>query len=83
MSKAFPQKHVKEPSEIIFFIKNRVAERSNPKVTEGMASLALEISLTANVQHLTNKIKSESKSCLLACSQQLSVLNNASKFSGK
>lgn len=65
MSKAFPQKHVKEPTEMKFFIKNRVAERSSPKVTENTASLSLKIDLKANVpQHLINKIKSDSKSCL-------------------
>lgn len=64
MSKAFPQKHVKEPTEMMLFIKNRVAERSGPIATENMASLRLKIALKANVQHLMNKIKSDSKSSL-------------------
>lgn len=48
----------------MIFIKNRVAERSRPKVTENMASLRLKIVLKANVQHLMNKIESGSKSSL-------------------
>lgn len=65
MSKAFPQKHVKEPTEIISFIKNGVAEKSKPKVTENMASLRLKFTLKASVQHLMNKLKSDSKSCFM------------------
>lgn len=49
---------------MMLFIKNRVAERSRPIVTENMASLRLKIALKANVQHLMNKIKSDSKSSL-------------------
>lgn len=47
MSKAFPQKHVKESTEII--IKDRVAEKSGPRVTENMASLRLNINLKDNM----------------------------------
>lgn len=43
MSQAFPQKHVEESTEII--IKDRVAEKSGPRVTENMASLRLNINL--------------------------------------
>lgn len=49
-----------------FFIKNRLAERNSPKVTENTTSLRLKIVLKDNVQHVINNIKfTDSKSCFI------------------
>lgn len=64
MSKAFSQRRVKDPTEMMdFLLKVGWQKETVLKSQKTMALLRLKIALNENVQQVINNIKFDSKSC--------------------